>query len=108
MPSCRANATLLKPICLLTSLFFGIGGFLYGYDLGIITPTLALKSFLGYSGQPDAATRGAIVSVCQAGAWFGSASVGITSERFGAIAFGCIWGPLFSLPRLQRLRNERK
>lgn len=28
-------------------------------------------------------------------AWFGSASVGITSDRFGrrkAIAFGCIWG----------------
>ena len=31
----------------------------------------------------------------QAGAWLGSASVGITSDRLGrrkAIAFGCIWG----------------
>ncbi|KAI2608721.1 general substrate transporter, partial [Hypoxylon fragiforme] len=50
---------------------------------------------LTYFGQPDAPTRGAIVSVYQAGAWLGSASVGITSDRFGrrkAIAFGCIWG----------------
>lgn len=39
--------------------------------------------------------RGAIVSIYQAGAWFGSASVGLTSDRFGrrkAILFGCIWG----------------
>ncbi|KAI1411808.1 general substrate transporter [Hypoxylon sp. FL1857] len=90
------DTTLLsKPF--LTSLFLGIGGFLYGYDSGIITPTLALKSFLAYFDHPDAATRGAIVSVYQAGAWFGSASVGITSDRFGrrrAIAFGCIWGAI--------------
>ncbi|KAH8895411.1 general substrate transporter [Thozetella sp. PMI_491] len=88
-----ANAWLSKPF--LTSLFLGIGGFLYGYDSGIITPSLALKSFLSYFGNPDAALRGSIVSVYQAGAWFGSASVGITSDRFGrryAIAFGCIWG----------------
>ncbi|KAI1774321.1 general substrate transporter [Hypoxylon cercidicola] len=91
----KDNTLLSKPF--LTSLFLGIGGFLYGYDSGIITPSLALRSFLTYFGQPDAATRGAIVSVYQAGAWFGSASVGITSDRFGrrkAIAFGAIWGAM--------------
>ncbi|KAH9238593.1 hypothetical protein K456DRAFT_1827817 [Colletotrichum gloeosporioides 23] len=84
---------LSKPF--LTSILLGIGGFLYGYDSGIITPSLALKSFLTYFGNPDAPLRGAIVSVYQAGAWLGSASVGITSDRLGrrrAIAFGCIWG----------------
>ncbi|KAF4485292.1 High-affinity glucose transporter [Colletotrichum fructicola] len=73
---------LSKPF--LTSILLGIGGFLYGYDSGIITPSLALKSFLTYFGNPDAPLRGAIV-----------ASVGITSDRLGrrrAIAFGCIWG----------------
>ncbi|KAL7624835.1 hypothetical protein AAE478_004049 [Parahypoxylon ruwenzoriense] len=91
----RSNALLSKPF--LTSLFLGVGGFLYGFDSGIITPTLALKSFLDYFNQPDAATRGAIVSVFQAGAWLGSASVGITSDKFGrrkAIAFGCIFGAI--------------
>ncbi|KAK4448896.1 ascus developmental protein [Podospora aff. communis PSN243] len=81
----------------LTSLFLGIGGFLYGYDSGIITPSLALSSFLTYFGRPDPALRGSIVSMYQAGAWLGSASVGITSDRLGrrkAIAFGCIWGVL--------------
>lgn len=34
---------------------------------GIITPSLALSSFLEYFDNPDAALRGAIVSVYQAG-----------------------------------------
>lgn len=86
---------LSKPF--LTSLFLGIGGFLYGYDSGIITPSLALSSFLTYFDRPNPALRGAIVSMYQAGAWLGSASVGVTSDRLGrrkAIAFGCVWGVL--------------
>ncbi|EGZ70248.1 MFS general substrate transporter [Neurospora tetrasperma FGSC 2509] len=66
-------------------------------DSGIITPSLALNSFLEYFENPDAPIRGAIVSVYQAGAWLGSASVGITSDRLGrrkAIAFGCAFGVL--------------
>ncbi|KAM7189904.1 General substrate transporter [Rhypophila sp. PSN 637] len=79
----------------LTSIFLGIGGFLYGYDSGIITPSLALGTFVKYFDYPAPPLRGAIVSMYQAGAWLGSASVGITSDRLGrrkAIAFGCIWG----------------
>ncbi|KAK4233548.1 general substrate transporter [Achaetomium macrosporum] len=81
----------------LASLFLGIGGFLYGYDSGIITPSLALASFNAYFNRPNAPLRGAIVSIYQAGAWLGSASVGVTSDRLGrrkAIAFGCAWGVL--------------
>ncbi|KAL2166842.1 hypothetical protein VTG60DRAFT_2077 [Thermothelomyces hinnuleus] len=81
----------------LASIFLGIGGFLYGFDSGIITPSLALGSFSTYFDKPNAPLRGAIVSVYQAGAWLGSASVGITSDRLGrrkAIAFGCAWGVL--------------
>ncbi|KAH7310762.1 general substrate transporter [Stachybotrys elegans] len=95
MQSASPKHWLSKPF--LTSLFLGIGGFLYGYDSGIITPSLALSSFLVYFGNPDPPLRGAIVSMYQAGAWLGSASVGYTSDRFGrrkAIAFGCIWGVL--------------
>ena len=36
-------------------------------DSGIITPSLALRSFLGYFGNPSPAVKGAIVSVYQAG-----------------------------------------
>ncbi|KAH7122098.1 general substrate transporter [Dactylonectria estremocensis] len=89
----KSHSWLDKPF--FTALFLGIGGFLYGYDSGIITPSLALASFLSYFGSPDPPLRGAIVSVYQAGAWLGSASVGITSDWLGrrkAIAFGCIWG----------------
>ncbi|PTD02814.1 putative metabolite transport protein YwtG [Fusarium culmorum] len=89
----KSDAWLSKPF--LTSIFLGIGGFLYGFDSGIITPSLALGTFVNYFGNPPPPLRGAIVSMYQAGAWLGSASVGITSDRFGrrkAIAFGCIWG----------------
>ncbi|KAI5865314.1 general substrate transporter [Durotheca rogersii] len=91
----QGRLSLSKPF--LTSLFLGIGGFLYGFDSGIITPTLALKNFLDYFNRPDAPTRGAIVSVFQAGAWLGSALVGVTSDKFGrrkAIAFGCVFGAI--------------
>ncbi|KAK7967146.1 uncharacterized protein PG986_001423 [Apiospora aurea] len=90
----------------LTSIFLGIGGFLYGYDSGIITPSLALRSFNEYFGNPDPSLRGAIVSIYQAGAWLGSACVGLTSDRFGrrkAILFGCIWGAHVAMLVLGRL-----
>ncbi|KAH7193900.1 general substrate transporter [Fusarium flagelliforme] len=89
----KSDAWLSKPF--LTSIFLGIGGFLYGFDSGIITPSLALGTFVRYFGNPPPPLRGAIVSMYQAGAWLGSASVGVTSDRLGrrkAIAFGCIWG----------------
>ncbi|KAK4140756.1 general substrate transporter [Dichotomopilus funicola] len=91
----KRESWLTKPF--LASLLLGIGGFLYGFDSGIVTPSLALGSFTGYFNHPDAPLRGAIVSVYQAGAWLGSASVGMTSDRMGrrrAIAFGCAWGVL--------------
>lgn len=64
-------------------------------DSGIITPSLALKTFRNYFGNPAPPLTGAIVSLFQAGAWLGSASVGITSDKLGrrkAIAFGCAFG----------------
>ncbi|KAK1779339.1 general substrate transporter [Copromyces sp. CBS 386.78] len=62
-----------------------------------LSPSLALSSFLKDFYNHDAALRGAIVSVSQAGAWLGSASVGVTSDRLGrrkAIALGCAFGVL--------------
>ena len=78
----KNRSWLSKPS--LTSIFLGLGGFLYGLlvallpqkvvlDLKILatpellTPTLALRTFLGYFDNPDASLRGAIVSVYQAG-----------------------------------------
>jgi hypothetical protein len=43
---------------------------MFDSDSGIITPSLALNSFLTYFGNPHAALRGAIVSVYQAGGMF--------------------------------------
>jgi len=78
-------------------LFLSIGGFLYGFDSGIITPSLVQANFRSTFDDPPPPLRGAIVSIYQAGAWLGSASVGFTSDRFGrrrAIAFGAAIGVL--------------
>lgn len=61
----RNTKVFTKP--LLTSIFLGLGGFLYGFDSGIITPSLALKSFQSHFGNPNEAVQGSIVSVYQAG-----------------------------------------
>lgn len=56
-----------------------------------------LPQFRAYFNDPPANLRGAIVSIYQAGAWLGSASVGFTSDRLGrrkGIAFGCAFGVL--------------
>lgn len=46
---------------------FGLTNVAISSDSGIITPSLALVSFLTYFGNPDPALRGAIVSIYQAG-----------------------------------------
>ena len=63
----------------------------------IITPSLVQANFRSTFDDPPPPLRGAIVSIYQAGAWLGSASVGFTSDRFGrrrAIAFGAAIGVL--------------
>ncbi|KXN84769.1 Quinate permease [Leucoagaricus sp. SymC.cos] len=66
-----------------------LGSIFYGWDIGLIGGVLALKSFQEYFGldKKTAAERadlnGNIVSVLQAGCFFGALSTGYLSSRFG-------------------------
>ncbi|KAF5359528.1 hypothetical protein D9756_003494 [Leucocoprinus leucothites] len=78
-----------------------LGSIFYGWDIGLIGGVLALKSFQQYFGldKMSAADRadlsGNIVSVLQAGCFFGALSTGYLSSRFGRkpslIASGLIY-----------------
>ncbi|KAJ7592913.1 general substrate transporter [Mycena floridula] len=78
-----------------------LGSVFYGWDIGIIGGLLALPSFQSYFGldKKTAADRanlsGNIVSVLQAGCFFGALSTGYLSGRFGRkrclIASGLIY-----------------
>jgi hypothetical protein len=53
---------MLKVSTLLSAVFIAIGGFLFGYELGIVSSTLAQPFFKDYFGNPSDAAVGGIVS----------------------------------------------
>ncbi|KXH55436.1 hypothetical protein CSAL01_05073 [Colletotrichum salicis] len=55
-----------------SAVFLAIGGFLFGYDSGIITSTIALETFEAYFSNPSDTVAGGIVSAFQGGAIFGT------------------------------------
>lgn len=63
--------------------FLAIGGFLFGYDSGIIASSIAQPHFIEYMGDPTPAERGGIVSSFTGGAILGALSVSFLADRFG-------------------------
>ncbi|GKT56426.1 hexose carrier protein [Colletotrichum tofieldiae] len=55
-----------------SGVFLAIGGFLFGYDSGIITSTIALDTFEAYFSHPSDTVAGGIVSAFQGGAILGT------------------------------------
>lgn len=66
-----------------TAVFLAIGGFLFGYDSGIISSTIAQPYFIEYMGTPTEAEKGGIVSSFTGGAILGSLSISLLADRFG-------------------------
>ncbi|KAK8120031.1 general substrate transporter [Apiospora kogelbergensis] len=67
----------------LSSLFLAIGGFLFGYDSGIITSTIALDTFKDYFSTPSETVTGGIVSAFQGGAILGTIFNMLFANRLG-------------------------
>ncbi|CAF0749174.1 unnamed protein product [Didymodactylos carnosus] len=81
--------------------FAAIGGFLFGYDTGVISGILVMKDFLNYFGGTKAVTNGnlessvdgAIVGVLIAGCFFGALVSGPSGDHYGrkySIVISCI------------------
>ena len=66
-----------------TAAFLSIGGFLFGYDSGIISSTIAQPYFVSYMGEPSAAERGGIVSSFTGGAILGALSISYLADFLG-------------------------
>ncbi|KAE8166968.1 general substrate transporter [Aspergillus tamarii] len=61
-----------RAITIFSSILLSTGGFLFGYDSGIITSTIALPTFVDYFNDPSDTVTGGIVSAFQGGAILGT------------------------------------
>lgn len=59
-------------ITIASAAFLAVGGFLFGYDSGIISSTIALPHFVEYFDKPSDDITGGIVSSFQGGAVLGT------------------------------------
>ncbi|RAH42504.1 sugar porter family MFS transporter [Aspergillus brunneoviolaceus CBS 621.78] len=74
---------MTKISTLLSAVFLAIGGFLFGYDSGIVTSTIAQTEFIKYFSNPSDTVTGGVVSAFQGGAILGTIINMFTGDRLG-------------------------
>jgi len=82
-----------KATVILSSAFLAIGGFLFGYDSGIIGGVISFPQFIEYFNNPNSTVTGGIVSTFQGGAVLGTIINMVIADRLGrkrTIAAGSI------------------
>ncbi|EON70080.1 hypothetical protein W97_09346 [Coniosporium apollinis CBS 100218] len=72
-----------KATTFLSAIFLAIGGFLFGYDSGIITSSIAQEHFVEYFSKPNDTVVGGIVSAFQGGATLGTVVNMFFGDRLG-------------------------
>ncbi|CDZ97853.1 general substrate transporter [Phaffia rhodozyma] len=86
-------------------LFVAFGGFLFGYDIGVLAGLLIQPDFIMRFGEDDgtgtyflSANRQSIItSLLSAGTFFGALSQAFTSDRFGRKGSIFIWSAIFTV-----------
>lgn len=68
-----------------SAIFLAIGGFLFGYDSGIISSTIVQPDFVSYFDAPTASQTGGIVSSFQGGAIIGALSISWLADMLGRV-----------------------
>ncbi|KAK0869526.1 hypothetical protein LTR87_013679 [Friedmanniomyces endolithicus] len=69
------------------ALFAAIGTFLFGFDTGIATTTIAHQSWIAYMDKPSKALTGAVVAVYIAGEAGGALTQTVLGDKLGRIRF---------------------
>ncbi|KAJ9215891.1 hypothetical protein DTO166G4_2435 [Paecilomyces variotii] len=69
------------------AIFAAIGTFLFGFDTGIATTTIAHKSWINYMNNPSNGLTGAVVAVYIAGEAFGALTQTAIGDKVGRVRF---------------------
>ncbi|KAH9885375.1 general substrate transporter [Cubamyces lactineus] len=94
--------TNFKAILLAT--FVAFGGFLFGYDIGVISGCLIMDDFVDRFGEADSSgtfilspsRQSIITSLLSAGTFVGALAQAFTSDRFGRRGSILIWSAVFT------------
>jgi MFS family permease len=68
-----------------SAIFLAIGGFLFGFDSGIVSSTIVQPQFITYFDTPSPSQAGGIVSSFQGGAILGALSVSWLADLLGRV-----------------------
>jgi len=87
------------------AVFIAFGGFLFGYDIGVISGCLIMPDFvrrfgeIGSDGQPflSSSRQSIITSLLSAGTFVGALGQAFTSDRFGRRGSILIWSGIFTV-----------
>ncbi|KAH8113463.1 sugar transporter [Phellopilus nigrolimitatus] len=89
----------------LLAVFIAFGGFLFGYDIGVISGCLIMPDFIQRFGEPDgsggfvlsSARQSIITSLLSAGTFVGALAQAFTSDHFGRKGSILIWSGIFTI-----------
>lgn len=110
--SSEAPKEVINARIYLIALVASMGGFIFGYDLAFIGTTITLAPFTNDFGLTNAsvATTNAfsanIVSLLQAGCFFGSLAVGPLGDRFGRKIALIVAGVTFCIGSLMQTASH--
>ncbi|KAJ7157287.1 general substrate transporter [Mycena filopes] len=101
-----ARAVPTNGRAILLAVFIAFGGFLFGYDIGVISGCLIMPDFVDRFGELDTATgemvlsnsrQSIITSLLSAGTFIGALAQAFTSDRFGRRGSILIWSGIFTV-----------
>ncbi|VDC04258.1 unnamed protein product [Peniophora sp. CBMAI 1063] len=90
---------------ILLAVFIAFGGFLFGYDIGVISGCLIMDDFVERFGEPDgsggfvlsSSRQSIITSLLSAGTFVGALAQALTADRFGRKWSIFIWAAVFTV-----------
>ncbi|KAF5312723.1 hypothetical protein D9619_002694 [Psilocybe cf. subviscida] len=106
MASTKARAVPTNRYAIQLAVFIAFaGGFLFGYDIGVISGCLIMPDFIRRFGQQDAngnfflssERQSIITSLLSAGTFVGALGQAFTSDRFGRRGSILIWSAIFTV-----------
>ncbi|KAL1715897.1 general substrate transporter [Schizophyllum commune] len=94
-----------NPKAILLGIFVAFGGFLFGYDIGVISGCLIMPDFIRRFGELNAdgeyelssERQSIITSLLSAGTFFGALGQAFTADRFGRKHSIVFWSTIFTI-----------